>query len=45
MSPQSEFNIYMDDMVREINARMFDRDLSLVNTDNRVKGKSATICR
>ena len=29
------FNIYVDGMIRKINARMFSRSLSLVNSDDR----------
>ena len=29
------FNVYMDDGVREVNARMLDRGLSLINVDGR----------
>ncbi len=29
------FNVYMNSIVREVNARMLDRDLSLVNIDGR----------
>ena len=29
------FNIYMDGVVREVNARMMGKELSLVNSDDR----------
>ena len=38
------FNIYMDCVVREVIGRMLGRDINLVDSDDRVENKSATVC-
>ena len=39
------FNIYMDDVIREVNATIFSRGLSFINTDDRVEDKPEIVCR
>ncbi len=38
------FNVYMDGVVKEVNARVLYRGLSLVNVDSKVEPESTVVC-
>ena len=39
------FNIYVDDVAKEVNVIMLDTSFSLISTDDRLESVLATVCR